>query len=145
MSDSQKSPSIWTLWDNLQRLIVDAREALAGLPKWEKPFHIFWLFGPFILLIERSPADVWLSILAVTFSVRLLCQRDGSWPYGWVRAAFIFWFVCLLSALCHPRQPMRWVRLCLGSGFHYLQWPQFFGLDVTNVLLMRCFSRPGLV
>ena len=99
MSDSQKSWGGGTLWDNLQLLIVDARTALDGLPKWEKPFHIFWLLGPFFLLIERSPADAWLSILALAFAVRSLCQLDGAWlSHGWVRAAFIFWFVCLLSA-----------------------------------------------
>ena len=87
------------LWDDVQSLILDARVALNELPKWEKPFHIFWLLGPFFLLIERSPADAWLSILALAFAVRSLCQRDGAWlTHGWVRAAFIFWFVCLLSA-----------------------------------------------
>jgi O-antigen ligase len=85
--------------DDVQRLIVDARTALKELPKWEKPFHTFWLLGPFFLLIERSPADAWLSILALSFAVRSLCQRNGAWlAHGWVRAAFIFWFVCLLSA-----------------------------------------------
>ena len=99
MSASQKSWTDGTLLDDVQRLIVDARTALKELPKWEKPFHIFWLLGPFFLLIERSPADAWLSILALSFAVRSLCQRNGAWlAHGWVRAAFIFWFVCLLSA-----------------------------------------------
>ena len=99
MSASQKSWTDGTLLDDVQRLIVDTRTALRELPKWEKPFHIFWLLGPFFLLIERSPADAWLSILALSFAVRSLCQRNGAWlAHGWVRAAFIFWFVCLLSA-----------------------------------------------
>ena len=99
MSASQKSWTDGTLLDDVQRLILDARTALKELPKWEKPFHIFWLLGPFFLLIERSPADAWLSILALSFAVRSLCQRNGAWlAHGWVRAAFIFWFVCLLSA-----------------------------------------------
>ena len=99
MSASQKSWTDGTLLDDVQRLILDARTALNELPKWEKPFHIFWLLGPFFLLIERSPADAWLSILALSFAVRSLCQRNGAWlAHGWVRAAFIFWFVCLLSA-----------------------------------------------
>jgi len=86
-------------WRLLCQLILDAKTAFYGLPKWEKPFHIFWLLGPFFLLIERSPADAWLSILALAFAVRSLCQRDGTWlSYWWVRAAFIFWFVCLLFA-----------------------------------------------
>ena len=99
MSTTQKLWTGGTLPDDAQRLIVDACTALNELPKWEKPFHIFWLLGPFIMLIERSPADAWLSILALAFVVRSLCQRDGAWlAHVWVRAAFIFWFVCLLSA-----------------------------------------------
>lgn len=99
MYETQKSTGVGALWDDLRGLVADARKALAGLPKWEKPFHIFWLLGPFILLIERSPADTWLSILALAFAVRSVCQRDGAWlSIVWVRAAFIFWFVCLLSA-----------------------------------------------
>ncbi len=97
MSASQKSWVCGTLWEDLQRLIVDARTAMGGLPKWEKPFHIFWLLGPFFLLIERSPADVWLSVLALAFVVRALCRRDGAWlSHGWVRATFVFW-VCLFA------------------------------------------------
>ena len=99
MSASQKLWTSGTLWNNVQRLFLDARAALNELPKWEKPFHIFWLLGPFFLLIERSPADAWLSILAVVFVVRSLCQREGAWlPHVWVRAIFIFWLACLLSA-----------------------------------------------
>ena len=99
MFGAKESPGGEALLGDLQRLIVGAQTALAGLPKWERPFHIFWLLGPFILLIERSPADVWLSTLALAFTVRSLCYRDGGWlSHYWVRAALIFWFVCLLSA-----------------------------------------------
>ena len=124
MSDSQNSWDAGTLWDNLQLLIVEARTALDGLPKWEKPFLIFWLLGPFFLLIERSPADAWLSILALAFAVRSLCRLMGRGWDGWVRAAFIFWFVCFISASLSIALPMRWVRLCLGSDFPYLLWPR---------------------
>ena len=121
MSDSQKSLGGGTLWDDLQRLIVDARTALADLPKWEKPFHIFWLLGPFILLIERSPADAWLSVLALAFAVRSLCQRDGAWlSHMWVRAAFIFWFVCLLSASLSIAP-----NYALGEAMFWFRFPLF--------------------
>ena len=109
MYDLQKSLGVGSVSDDLQRLIADTRTALAGLPKWEKSFHIFWLSGPFILLIERSPADAWLTILALAFAVRSLCLRDGAWlSIGWVRAAFIFWFVCLLSPLYHRASLCSW-------------------------------------
>lgn len=74
-------------------------ERFNNLPSWERGFFIFWLLGPFILLIERSPADAWLTILAITFAVRAVIKRDGAWlKVFWVKAAFIFWGVCLFSA-----------------------------------------------
>ena len=80
----------------LGAITQDTKQALRELPVWEKCFHIFWLFGPFILLIERSPADVWIVILALTFAGRSIVNRDGSWlSYFWVRAAFVFWFWCI--------------------------------------------------
>jgi len=73
--------------------------ALAVMPRWEKGFHIFWLLGPFILLIERSPADIWLSILALAFVVRSIIKRDGGWLKAfWVRASFLFLVVCMVSS-----------------------------------------------
>ena len=121
MSASQKSWTDGTLLDDVQRLILDARTALKELPKWEKPFHIFWLLGPFLLLIERSPADAWLSILALSFAVRSLCQRNGAWlTHGWVRAAFIFWFVCLLSASFSPTP-----TYALSEAVSWFRFPLF--------------------
>jgi O-antigen ligase len=74
-------------------------DALAAMPRWEKGFHIFWLLGPFILLIERSPADIWLSFLAIAFVVRSIFKRDGAWlRVFWVRACFLFLAVCMLSS-----------------------------------------------
>ena len=121
MSDSQKSWGCTTLWGDLQRLIVDARTALADLPKWEKPFDLFWLVGPFFLLIERSPADAWLSILGLAFALRSLCQRDGAWIlHGWVGATFVFWFVCLLSASLSSTPAYS-----LGEAMSWFRFPLF--------------------
>lgn len=80
-------------WGNL-------RACLAERPRWERGFLIFWLLGPFILLIERTPADAWLSILALAFVIKSIWQRDGTWlrPF-WVRAGFLFWGACLLSSM----------------------------------------------
>ena len=74
-------------------------DALAAMPRWEKGFHIFWLLGPFILLIERSPADIWLSVLAIAFVIRSIFKCDGAWlRVFWVQACFLFLAVCMLSS-----------------------------------------------
>ena len=99
----------------------DMRSALAKLPRWERGFHIFWLLGPFILLIERSPADAWLTILAITFAVRAVIKRDGAWlKVFWVKAAFMFWFVCLFSAAISATP-----SYALSEAFIWFRFPLF--------------------
>ena len=40
---------------------------IKALSKFDKYMTIFWLFGPFIYLIERDPADLWLNNQFVLF------------------------------------------------------------------------------
>jgi O-antigen ligase len=101
-------------WNNMTR-------ALATLPVWERGLHIFWLLGPFILLIERSPADVWLTILAITFAVRAIIKRDVDWlRVFWVKAAFLFWGVCLFSAAISATP-----SYALSEAFIWFRFPMF--------------------
>ena len=82
-----------------QTIWTELCDALAALPRCEKGFHIFWLLGPFILLIERSPADVWLSVLAIAFVFRSIFKHDWAWlRVFWVKACFLFLAVCMLSS-----------------------------------------------
>ena len=82
----------------LRAIIADARRALSELQLWERCAHIFWLLGPFILLIERTPADAWVTLLGLTFAVRAIITREGDWlRHFWVRAGFFFWFWCILA------------------------------------------------
>ena len=99
----------------------ETRLAIASLPAWERVCHIFWLLGPFILLIERSPADAWLSLLVIVFIVKSILQRDGYWlSIFWVRAAFAFWGICLISAVISS-DPVY----SLGEAFVWFRFPLF--------------------
>ncbi|MDC0492734.1 O-antigen ligase family protein [Alphaproteobacteria bacterium] len=96
MSRKVTEPTIKVMF---QAICSGLGDALAAMPSWEKGVHIFWLLGPFILLIERSPADIWLSFLAIAFVIRSILQRDGAWlRVFWVRACFLFLTVCMLSS-----------------------------------------------
>ena len=53
----------------------ETREALGSVSGWDRAAHIFWLLGPFILLVERSPADMWLSVIALSFAGRSILRR----------------------------------------------------------------------
>ena len=98
MSETRQTikPTIKAMFQNIWAGLGDA---LAAMPRFEKGFHIFWLLGPFILLIERSPADIWLSVLAIAFVIRSIFKRDGAWLRAfWVKACFLFLAVCMLSS-----------------------------------------------
>jgi len=103
-----------TIWTGLG-------DALAALPRWEKGFHIFWLIGPFILLIERSPADIWLSFLAIAFVIRSIFKHDGAWlQVFWVRACFLFLAVCMLSSAMSAIPPYSF-----SEGLAWFRFPLF--------------------
>ena len=76
MSETRQAiePTITAMFQSIWTGLGDA---LAALSRWEKGFHIFWLLGPFILLIERSPADIWLSVLVIAFVIRSIFNPDG--------------------------------------------------------------------
>ena len=148
MSDTQTSMSAMPLIQHARLLLSDAGTAFKDLPNWEKPIHVFWLLGPFILLIERSPADIWLSLLAVIFAARALWQRDGSWlRHLWVRAAFMFWAVCLLSAGLSTAP-----GYALGEAFSWFRFPLFamatvfwLGKDKRLIYLMLLSTAVGMM
>jgi O-antigen ligase len=98
-----------------------AKEALVELSPLERGLHIFWLLGPFILLIERSPADIWLTFLALAFVVRAVIRREGGFlKIFWVRAAFVFWTVCLISAAVSADP-----TYALGEAVGWMRFPLF--------------------
>ncbi len=96
-------------------------DVLFRYPQWERWIIVFWLFGPFILLIERSPADLWLSVIALTFAGRSIMRREGWWlRVTWVRLAFLFWAACLVSAALSPLPAYS-----LGEAFVWFRFPLF--------------------
>jgi len=85
--------------DQAKDILSDLRQALSEQTSFEKWFHIFWLAGPFILLIERSPADAWVSLIALAFVIRAFIKRDFAWlGVFWVKMCFAFLAVCVLSS-----------------------------------------------
>lgn len=116
-----KYSSKTTVWRGLKAILRDGQEALDELPRWERWFHIFWLLGPFFLLIERTPGDVWISITAIAFVLRSLIKKDSRWLKAfWVQAAFIFWFWCLISSALST-SPLY----SLGEAFVWFRFPLF--------------------
>ena len=105
----------------LMEICGETREALRSVSGWDRAAHIFWLLGPFILLVERSPADMWLSVIALSFAGRSILRREGWWlRVLWVRLAFLFWAACLLSAFLSPLPAYS-----VGEAFVWFRFPLF--------------------
>ena len=110
----------------LMKICSETRDGLVSVSGWDRAAHIFWLLGPFILLVERSPADIWLSVIALSFAARSIMRRDGWWlRVTWVRLAFLFWAVCLFSAIVSPLPAYS-----AGEAFVWFRFP-LFAMAVT--------------
>ena len=126
-------------------LLAGVKDGLSSLSKWDRAARIFWLLGPFILLIERSPADLWVTVLALGFVLRSIVIKDGSWlGHFWVKAVFAFWAVALLSAAI-SKDP----AYALGEAFVWIRFPLFafasvFWLGKDKRLLYAMFVSTGL-
>lgn len=95
-----QSSSQQLLFGWLKAALIDVKQGLKALPRWERCVHLLWLSGPFLLLIERSPADIWLSLIVIAFLFRSTVHRDFTWLSSfWVRSCFLFFFVCMVSSL----------------------------------------------
>jgi O-antigen ligase len=102
-------------------LIGDTISAAADLSSFEKIARIFWLMGPFILLVERTPADIWLTLIAIVFFFRSALYRDWNWLLRpWVLAGAAFWVWCLISALLSKH---AWYSL--GEAIAWIRFPLF--------------------
>ena len=102
---------------NFSKSWEDGSNKIKGLNSFEKIMTIFWLLGPFIYLIERDPADLWLTLISVIFLLRCIKQKDWDWTSQiWFKSALALWFIGLFSAITSPdpffsfQQGFTWIR-----------------------------------
>jgi O-antigen ligase len=121
-------------------MLDDGKKAFFELSRIDRSFHAFWLLGPFFLLIERTPGDIYISAVALIFLIRSLKNRDGAWlQFFWIKSVFIFWGICLLSAVMSPNP-----SYAIGEAFIWIRFPLFamataFWLGVDKRLLLLMF------
>lgn len=108
---------------DLKKILTDCIFALKELAPLERWLHCFWLCGPFILLVERSPADIWLSFISISFLSKSLATGDWSWMrVNWVVGSFVFLIACFLSASMSPNsvdsfgEAIAWFRFPLFAA-----------------------------
>ena len=91
------------LQNELNFSIFNGIKKLNNYNKSKKIFFIFWIIGPFIYLIERDPADLWLSLISIIFLLRCIIKNDWNWVYQWwFIFSILFWITGLISAILGP-------------------------------------------
>jgi len=102
---------------------VNGWNKIKKLNNFDKYMTIFWFLGPFIYLIERDPADLWLTLVGLIFLVRCIAKKDWSWSSQlWFKCALGLWLYGLFSALTGPdpmftfQQGIVWIRFPLYAA-----------------------------
>ena len=140
---------------NLNNLKIKFLQSLSKCQKFEKIFIILWFSGPFFYLLERDPADIWLTLICISFLFRSFLKKTRGWLNQlWVKITFLFWFWCLISSLLSPdplfsfQQSFVWIRFPLyamaiqswvGSRQDFKEIMLifiFFGMLIMNFILI---------
>ena len=116
---------------------------LEKLNKFDRFMIFFWLIGPFIYLIERSPADIWLSIISLIFIIRCIIKSEWFWTKQfWFISALALWIFGLVSALLSP-DPL----FSFSQGFVWIRFPLYVAAaqvwlakdrDIRILMLISC-------
>ena len=94
---------------------------IKNLNKFDKYMTLFWFLGPFIYLIERDPADLWLTLIGLTFLVRCIVKKDWNWSSQlWFKCAVALWLFGLVSATTGV-DPM----FTFQQGFVWIRFPLY--------------------
>jgi len=98
-------------------------DKINSLSKLDKYMTVFWFLGPFIYLIERDPADLWLTLICFIFLARCIKRKDWSWVNQiWFKSALALWIFGLFSAVTSPdpffsfQQGFVWIRFPLYAA-----------------------------
>ncbi|MDC0394647.1 O-antigen ligase family protein [Alphaproteobacteria bacterium] len=131
--------------DATTKIYKDCIEVLSELSISERLWRIFWLAGPFILLIERSPADAWVSLIGLAFIVRSIRLKQGKFlSVFWVRTAFVFWFVCLISALFSDVPYYAFIEAIIWFRFPLFAMASVFWLGTDKRLIYMMLITTGV-
>lgn len=106
---------------NLQNDFKEGINKIRNLPKTSKFLTIFWVLGPFVYLIERDPADLWLTTISIIFLVRCIKNSDWEWSGQlWFISAFMFWIISLVSSYLGA-----YTNFTLFQAFIWIRFPLY--------------------
>ncbi len=102
---------------NFKKSFKDGFEKISNLNKFDRFFTYAWVLGPFIYLLERDPADIWLTSISIFFLIRCFKKKEWMWiKQSWFILAVILWIVGIISSIFGPytastiKDSMTWIR-----------------------------------
>ncbi len=108
---------------NFEKSWSNGINKIKSLNNFDKLMTFFWLLGPFIYLIERDPADLWLTLIGVIFLARCFKYKEWEWASQiWFKSALILWLIGLFAAFTGPdplftfQQGFVWIRFPLYAA-----------------------------
>jgi len=106
---------------DLNSSIKNGFNKIKNLSKFQKIMTYFWISGPFIYLIERDPADLWLTLISIIFLLRCFYKNNWHWAGQlWFIFAFLFWIVSMISGILGPYD-----KFSFFQGFIWIRFPLY--------------------
>ena len=106
---------------NFSKSWTNGWNKVRNLNTFDRYMTIFWFLGPFFYLIERDPADLWLTSISIIFLIRCIIRKDWNWTSQiWFKSAFALWLFGLFSAITGP-DPL----FTFQQGFVWLRFPLY--------------------
>ena len=106
---------------DLNSSFYDGLNKIKKLSKFQKFMTYFWILGPFIFLIERDPADLWLTLISIIFIIRCFFKKDWNWAGQlWFIFAFLFWVTSMISGILGPYD-----KYSFFQGFIWIRFPLY--------------------
>ncbi|MGA1019916.1 MAG: O-antigen ligase family protein [Candidatus Puniceispirillales bacterium] len=101
-------------------LFASAKDAWKTSHGLDRILLCFWLMGPWFFLIERSPADAWISLVGLSFLIRSGSTGDWNWlQLRWVKATGVFVLAMVISSCFSSlasfaiKESLIWIRFPL--------------------------------
>ena len=83
---------------------------IKNLSIFDKYMTLFWFMGPFIYLIERDPADIWLTLICIVFLIRCIStsQTAEEVPDG---IYILFGMCCVVNVFFVERKRILYIYI----------------------------------
>ena len=77
--------------------------------------------GPFIYLIERDPADLWLTLISIIFLGKCIIEKNWKWlKQWWFIFCILLWLLGLLAGIIGPYKDYSFFQ-----GFVWIRFPLY--------------------